>query len=107
MHICLAATARGAHGSQCPVAARCTTRLTCFHVRLPAGNIYAMQRNPAYWPQPEAFIPERFLPGAPEAEGVNLDAWMPFGEVRLNAWVLELPVQVPAGNSGGKGLGGR
>ena len=48
---------------------------------LPQGAVYAMHRSPLHWRDPEAFVPERFLEGAPEAEGNNHDAWMPFGDV--------------------------
>ena len=37
-------------------------------------SIYAMHRNPRYWSQPEAFIPERFVAGTPEAAEVGLRA---------------------------------
>lgn len=29
---------------------------------------------------PEAFLPERFLPGAPEAAAAPEHGWVPFGE---------------------------
>eukprot|EP00898_Chlorokybus_atmophyticus_P002783 jgi/Chlat1/3505/Chrsp23S03696 len=37
--------------------------------------IYAVQRNPQYFPNPDAFIPERFLPG----KEVSPYTWIPFG----------------------------
>jgi cytochrome P450 len=37
---------------------------------------WAIQRDPRHWPDPAAFRPERFLPGAP-APGRG--AWLPFG----------------------------
>lgn len=40
-------------------------------------NIYATHRHPAYWEQPEAFIPDRFLPNH-ISEGPRR-AYFPFG----------------------------
>ena len=50
--------------------------------RMPAGahiiiSPYALHRRPDYWPEPEAFRPERFAPGAP-AERLK-HAYLPFG----------------------------
>ena len=44
--------------------------------------MYAMQRDPQLWPQPDAFLPERWLPEAAEALGLTpvKDAWMSFGD---------------------------
>ncbi len=44
-------------------------------------SIYNIQRHPAYWEQPDAFMPERFLPGyTPPAElRQHKLAYMPFG----------------------------
>lgn len=36
-----------------------------------------MQRNPEYWPNPEDFLPERFLEST---ENLQMDAYMPFGD---------------------------
>lgn len=47
------------------------------------GDIYSMHYSAEHWRDPAAFLPERFLPGAPQAEGCNPDAWLPFGEVSL------------------------
>lgn len=33
--------------------------------------MHAMQRSPDLWPQPLAFLPERFVAGSPEAEQVR------------------------------------
>ena len=48
---------------------------------VPAGSVvavlpYLVHRNPAVWPNPSGFDPERFLPGAPERHRY---AWLPFG----------------------------
>jgi cytochrome P450 len=48
---------------------------------VPAGSMVAVMpwlihRNPAVWPNPEEFDPNRFLPGAPERHRY---AWIPFG----------------------------
>ena len=48
---------------------------------VPAGSMvavlpYLVHRNPAVWPNPAGFDPERFLPGAPERHRY---AWLPFG----------------------------
>ena len=48
---------------------------------LPAGCLvriapWVLQRDARHWPEPQAFRPERFLPGAP---AVPPGAWMPFG----------------------------
>lgn len=37
-------------------------------------NIFLLQRNARYWPQPDAFLPERWLEG-----GRTPEAYMPFG----------------------------
>lgn len=34
-------------------------------------SMHAMQRSPDLWPQPLAFLPERFVAGSPEAEQVR------------------------------------
>ena len=38
---------------------------------------YVVQRNPAYWPEPDRFLPERFADGA--ADGRPRYAYFPFG----------------------------
>jgi cytochrome P450 len=38
--------------------------------------IWEMQHDARYFPEPEAFRPERFMPGAPE---IPRGAWLPFG----------------------------
>lgn len=42
-------------------------------------SMWTMHRSPLYWNNPLEFIPERFIPGAPEAQGVNPDALAAFG----------------------------
>ena len=45
--------------------------------------MYSIQRNPEYWPEPEAFQPERFMPGPDgrsPADAAPHGAWMPFGD---------------------------
>lgn len=54
--------------------------------------IHLVHRDPSVYPDPEAFRPERFLPGAPEPE-----AWIPFGGgVRrcLGASLAQLEIKV-------------
>ena len=50
-----------------------------------AVSIYAMQRDPALWPHPEEFIPERWLESEAAAAGLTPvnDAWMVFGNGTL------------------------
>jgi len=60
-----------------PRTARKNTQLGGF--RIPAASrvfisIYAVHRHPAFWSEPDAFKPERFLDGSAKAEG-----YMPFG----------------------------
>ena len=45
-------------------------------------SLVNLHRDPRYWRDPDAFCPERFLPGAPQAAGNDLTAYMPWGEVR-------------------------
>ena len=50
--------------------------------RVPAGahiiiSPYALHRRPDYWPEPDAFRPERFAPGAPADRPKH--AYIPFG----------------------------
>ncbi|KAL4448043.1 hypothetical protein ABPG75_005262 [Micractinium tetrahymenae] len=42
--------------------------------------IFSMHRNPRWWKEPDAFKPERFLPGTPEAAEVVPGAYIPFGD---------------------------
>lgn len=51
---------------------------------LPAGtrvhiNIWGVHHDAAHWPEPESFLPERFLAGAPGAEDRHPNAFMGFG----------------------------
>ncbi|OYU30949.1 MAG: cytochrome P450 [Comamonadaceae bacterium PBBC2] len=69
-----------------PPAAILFTRRACKDVTvgpwtLPKGQLiaftpYVIQRDPRWFESPDAFKPERFLPGAPE---IPRGAWMPFG----------------------------
>ncbi len=43
------------------------------------ANIHALQRDPAVWPRPHDFIPERFLPGHDDVAPSNPQAFLPFG----------------------------
>lgn len=52
--------------------------------RLPAGAFalmsqWVMHRMPELWPQPEAFMPERFLPPSEGGHHINPFAYFPFG----------------------------
>ncbi|MER7847344.1 cytochrome P450 [Kitasatospora sp. NPDC096077] len=63
-------------------ARRTAAPLTVGPYRLPAGAvvflpIWAVHLNPAYWPEPERFRPERF--GPEESAGRHRLAWIPFG----------------------------
>ena len=69
-----------------PVAAVMTRRLTrdvtVGGVRLPARTLvrvtpWLLHRDPRWWPEAEAFRPERFLPGAPHE--IPRGAYIPFG----------------------------
>lgn len=83
---CLSATLKEAMRLYPPVAALMTRRLTrdvtIGGVRLPARTLlrvtpWLLHRDPQAWPDaPEAFRPERFLPGAPE---IPRGAYLPFG----------------------------
>lgn len=46
--------------------------------------IYSIQRDPAVWPEPEAFLPERWVAdaatGRVPADDAPPGAWMPFGD---------------------------
>ncbi|MBL8278763.1 MAG: cytochrome P450 [Pelomonas sp.] len=69
-----------------PVAAfmtrRLTREITVAGVRLPARALvrvtpWLLHRDPRWWPEAEAFRPERFLPGAPHE--IPRGAYIPFG----------------------------
>ncbi|MFJ6620749.1 cytochrome P450 [Kitasatospora sp. NPDC091335] len=66
-----------------PYGARLTTDpLTVGRYTVPAGAVvfypfWAVHLNPAYWPEPERFRPERFTPE--ESAGRPRLAWIPFG----------------------------
>ncbi|KAK9827287.1 hypothetical protein WJX81_000437 [Elliptochloris bilobata] len=44
-----------------------------------AVSVYSMHHNPAYWTDPERYLPERFLSGTPEAAARPEHGWIPFG----------------------------
>jgi cytochrome P450 len=82
----LSATLKEAMRLYPPVAGLLTRRLTrditLGGVRLPARTLvrvtpWLLHRDPRWWPQPLAFQPERFLPGA--AHEVARGAYIPFG----------------------------
>ncbi|CAM0146258.1 unnamed protein product [Urochloa decumbens] len=63
-------------------------------------NIWAIGRDPAFWEDPLAFVPERFMPGG-AAEGMNIRGQqfqlMPFGSGRRGCPGMGLALQsVPA-----------
>ena len=81
----LSATLKEAMRLYPPVAALMTRRLTravmVAGVRLPARTLvrvtpWLLHRDPRWWPEAEAFRPERFLEGAPE---IPRGAYIPFG----------------------------
>ena len=81
----LSATLKEAMRLYPPVAALMTRRLTravvVGGVRLPARTLvrvtpWLLHRDPRWWPEAEAFRPERFLEGAPE---IPRGAYIPFG----------------------------
>lgn len=47
-----------------------------------AASLWAMQRDPELWPEPDTFIPERWVEGTPECASLrpHKDAWMAFGD---------------------------
>lgn len=82
----LGATLKEAMRLYPPVAAVMTRRLTrdvtVAGVRLPARTLvrvtpWLLHRDPRWWPEAEAFRPERFLPGAPDE--IPRGAYIPFG----------------------------
>ena len=46
--------------------------------------MYSIHRDPKVWPQPDAFLPERWMPnaetGKAPADDAPNGAWLPFGE---------------------------
>jgi cytochrome P450 len=82
----LSATLKEAMRLYPPVAALMTRRLvravTVGGVTLPARTLvrvtpWLLHRDPRWWPEAEAFRPERFLPGAPD--DIPRGAYIPFG----------------------------
>lgn len=51
-------------------------------IAMPAGSIavicpYVLQRDPSLWPEPDTFVPTRFLSGVPS--GSDRFRWLPYG----------------------------
>ena len=46
-------------------------------------SIWGVHHDEKFWPQPDAFRPERFLAGAAESEGRHPNAFLGFG---IGAW---------------------
>ncbi|CAL5225497.1 g8325 [Coccomyxa viridis] len=42
--------------------------------------VFSMHNNPAYWKEPEKYLPERFMEGTPEAAAKPAHGYLPFGE---------------------------
>lgn len=47
-------------------------------------NIYGMQRDSSVWQDAEAFIPERWIEGTPEASSRPPIGWLAFGDGALS-----------------------
>ena len=43
-----------------------------------------LHRNPKYWPEPDTFNPDRFVPGSPIYAQNNKEAWVPFSKGSRN-----------------------
>ena len=71
-------------GGLCPLAHK--LQALCWRVSdgalcsLPQTAMYSHQRNSKYWPDAEAFLPERFM----DTGAAHNPAYAPFGEVRLS-----------------------
>ena len=53
-------------------------------------NVHTMHRRADLWPQPDDFIPERFLPPPHNFQEVTKDAWRPFQKGPRNCIGQEL-----------------
>ncbi|KAK9916733.1 hypothetical protein WJX75_006344 [Coccomyxa subellipsoidea] len=42
--------------------------------------VYSMHNSPAYWQEPEKYLPERFIEGTPEYQAKPLHGYLPFGD---------------------------
>ncbi|BDA40684.1 Cytochrome P450 3A12 [Coccomyxa sp. Obi] len=42
--------------------------------------VYSMHNNPAYWQEPERYLPERFIEGTPEYAAKPAHGYLPFGD---------------------------
>ena len=67
----------------CPPTSRPASQsltVACLPRLPPQVSLYGLHRSPRYWRDPDAFCPERFLEGAPQASGNDLGAYQPFGD---------------------------
>jgi cytochrome P450 len=58
-------------------------------------DIFGVHHDARYWPEPEVFRPERFLPGAAEAQGRHPNAFLAFGLGAQNNLCPSVHQQIP------------
>ncbi|KAI5366059.1 putative cytochrome P450 [Septoria linicola] len=51
-----------------------------------------LHRNPKYWPEPDRFDPDRFVPGSAVYAANNKEAWVPFSKGTRNCIGQELAI---------------